>query len=292
MTRFLMLTLFMSNLFSQTQVVIEEVMFMDAPYVGEIKTTTQKFASNGFFRQESSLKVDRFIIRMAMGGNKKYGTILDGNSESRIIYDSEENIYAFESFDLIRGNDGKPTLKGIEENMNFGGGSNRRDNNEEEEASKENNKDDESEEGEEEEEEEEDIIERTITSERKVIAGLQAKKVITSIKSSERTELFEEWFTVDTLLLKYALDKEQDLIKSYGGQKTSMPRSFSETMLSQSGQAYDSVEGRLLKYSMEMKNKDNKDFKMEWELKKIEQIPFNSDDFEVNRKYKKVEKLD
>jgi len=88
------------------------------------------------------------------------------------------------------------------------------------------------------------------------------------------------------------LDKEQDLIKSYGGQKTSMPRSFSETMLSQSGQAYDSVEGRLLKYSMEMKNKDNKGFKMEWELKKIEQIPFNSDDFEVNRKYKKVEKLD
>ena len=286
MTRFLMLTLFMSNLFSQTQVVIEEVMFMDAPYVGEIKTTTQKFASNGFFRQESSLKVDRFIIRMAMGGNKKYGTILDGNSESRIIYDSEENIYAFESFDLIRGNDGKPTLKGIEENMNFGGGSNRRDNKEEEEASKENNKDDESE------EEEEDIIERTITSETKVIAGLQAKKVITSIKSSERTVLFEEWFTVDTLLLKYALDKEQDLIKSYGGQKTSMPRSFSETMLSQSGHAYDSVEGRLLKYSMEMKNKDNKGFKMEWELKKIEQIPFNSDDFEVNRKYKKVEKLD
>ena len=285
MTRFIMLTLLMSNLFSQTQVVLEEVMFMDAPYVGEIKTTTQKFASKDFFRQESSLKVDRFIIRMAMGGNKKYGTILDGNNESRIVYDAEENKYAFESFDLIRDNDGKPTLKGMEENMNFGGGSNRRDNNEEE-TSDDNDKDDESE------EDVENSIERTITDETKVIAGLKAKKVITSIKSSERTVLFEEWFTTDTLLIKFALDKEQELIESYGGSKTNMPRSFSESMLSQSGQAYDSVEGRLLKYSMQMKNEDNKGFKMEWELKKIEKIPFNSEDFEVTKKYKKVEKLD
>ena len=285
MTRFIMLTLLMSNLSSQTQVVLEEVMFMDAPYVGEIKTTTQKFASKDFFRQESSLKVDRFIIRMAMGGNKKYGTILDGNSESRIVYDAEENEYAFESFDLIRDNDGKPTLKGMEENMNFGGGSNRRDNNEEE-TSDDSDKDDESE------EDAENSIERTITDETKVIAGLKAKKVITSIKSSERTVLFEEWFTTDTLLIKFALDKEQELIESYGGSKTNMPRSFSESMLSQSGQTYDSVEGRLLKYSMQMKNEDNKGFKMEWELKKIEEIPFNSNDFEVTKKYKKVEKLD
>tara|TARA_B110000438_G_scaffold299972_1_gene351274 strand:+ start:142 stop:999 length:858 start_codon:yes stop_codon:yes gene_type:complete len=285
MTRSIILTLLISNLFSQTQVVLEEVMFMDAPYVGEIKTTTQKFASKDFFRQESSLKVDRFIIRMAMGGNKKYGTILDGNSESRIVYDAEENQYAFESFDLIRDNDGKPTLKGMEENMNFGGGSSRRDNNEEE-TSDDNDKDDESE------EDIENSIERTITDETKVIAGLKAKKVITSIKSSERTVLFEEWFTTDTLLIKFALDKEQELIESYGGKKTNMPRSFSESMLSQSGQVYESVEGRLLKYSMQMKNEDNKGFKMEWELKKIEEIPFNSDDFEVTKKYKKVEKLD
>lgn len=285
MTRSIILTLLISNLFSQTQVVLEEVMFMDAPYVGEIKTTTQKFASKDFFRQESSLKVDRFIIRMAMGGNKKYGTILDGNTESRIVYDAEENQYAFESFDLIRDNDGKPTLKGMEENMNFGGGSSRRDNNEEE-TSDDNDKDDESE------EDVENSIERTITDETKVIAGLKAKKVITSIKSSERTVLFEEWFTTDTLLIKFALDKEQELIESYGGKKTNMPRSFSESMLSQSGQVYESVEGRLLKYSMQMKNEDNKGFKMEWELKKIEEIPFNSDDFEVTKKYKKVEKLD
>jgi len=49
---------------------------------------------------------------------------------------------------------------------------------------------------------------------------------------------------------------------------------------------------KILKYSMEMKNEDDKGFKMKWELKDIKEIPFNSDDFVVNKKYKKVEKLD
>ena len=279
MTRSLIYILFISNLFSQTQVVIEEVMFMDAPYVGEIKTSIKKFASNGIYRQESSLEVDRFIIRMAMGGNKKYGTILNGNEESRIVYDAEDNKYAFESFDLIRNNDGKPTLKGMEQNMNFGGGSNRRNNTDEDS--------DEDSEG-----VEENIIERTITDETMVIAGLKAKKVVTSIINSKRTVLFEEWFTNDTLLLKYASDKEQELIETYGGKKQNMPRSFSESMLSQSGKDFESVEGRLLKYSMEMKNEDDKGFKMEWELKGIKEIPFNRDDFNIYKSYKKVDKLD
>jgi len=283
MNRLLLYILFISSIFSQTQVVIEEVMFMEVPYVGKIKTTTQKFASNGFFRQESSLDVDRFIIRMAMGGNKKYGTILNGDSEARIIYDAEEGQYAFESFDLIRNNDGKPTLKGMEENMNFGGGSNRQSDNEE---AKDENAEVESE------DDEENIIKRTITDEIKIIAGLRAKKVVTSIENSERSVLFEEWFTTDTLLLKYALDKEKELIEAYGGERQNMPRSFAESMLAQSGKEYDSVEGRLLKYSMEMKNEDDKGFKMKWELKDIKEIPFNSDDFVVNKKYKKVEKLD
>ena len=279
MTRSLIYILFISNLFSQTQVVIEEVMFMDAPYVGEIKTSIKKFASNGIYRQESSLDVDRFIIRMAMGGNKKYGTILNGNEESRIVYDAEDNKYAFESFDLIRNNDGKPTLKGMEQNMNFGGGSNRRNNTDEDS--------DEDSEG-----VEENIIERTITDETMVIAGLKAQKVVTSIINSKRTVLFEEWFTNDTLLLKYASDKEQELIETYGGKKQNMPRSFSESMLSQSGKDFESVEGRLLKYSMEMKNEDDKGFKMEWELKSIKEIPFNRNDFNIYKSYKKVDKLD
>ena len=163
--------------------------------------------------------------------------------------------------------------------MNFGGGSNRGNNTDEDS--------DEDSEG-----VQENIIERTITDEMMVIAGLKAKKVVTSIINSKSTVLFEEWFTNDTLLLKYASDKEQELIETYGGKKQNMPRSFSESMLSQSGKDFESVEGRLLKYSMEMKNEDDKGFKMEWELKGIKEIPFNSDDFNIYKSYKKVDKLD
>ena len=71
----------------------------------------------------------------------------------------------------------------MEENMNFGGGSNRRDNNEEE-TSDDNDKDDESE------EDVENSIERTITDETKVIAGLKAKKVIinSGVSKSKRKD--------------------------------------------------------------------------------------------------------
>ncbi|MEE1573899.1 MAG: hypothetical protein V1257_09975, partial [Candidatus Neomarinimicrobiota bacterium] len=75
--------LFTAGLFAQTQVVMEDVMFMDAPYVGEITTTTTKYATDGLFRQEASIDVDRFLIRMAMGGNKSVGSILNGKTELR-----------------------------------------------------------------------------------------------------------------------------------------------------------------------------------------------------------------
>ncbi len=91
---------------------------MDAPYVGEITTTTTKYAADGFFRQEASIDVDRFLIRMAMGGNKKLGSILDGKSESRIVYNAKDEEYAMETFDAIRENDGKPTLKSPMGRMN------------------------------------------------------------------------------------------------------------------------------------------------------------------------------
>ena len=84
---------------------------MDAPYVGEVTTTTTKYAADGLFRQESSVDVDRFLIRMAMGGNKIIGSILEGKTESRIVYNAKDEEYAHETFDTIRANDGKPTLK-------------------------------------------------------------------------------------------------------------------------------------------------------------------------------------
>ena len=87
---------------------------MDAPYVGEITTTNIKYAADGLYREETQMEVGSFFIRMAMGGNQIYGSILDGNKELRTVYNLKEEEYAQENFEGIRNNDGTPILKGME----------------------------------------------------------------------------------------------------------------------------------------------------------------------------------
>ena len=265
-----------SYIFAQTQVVVKEVMFMDAPYIGEVITTTTKYVAEGLFRQESAIDVDRFFIRLAMGGNKTLGSILDGKNEIRIVYNAKDEEFAQETFDMIRDNDGKTSLQVMRQ---FGvGGSNRRENSDQE------NTDDDV--------EQENAIQRNITNETENIAGFNTRKVTTLINSDDGTMMIEEWFTTDTVLFHYVLDIETGLVESYGGKKQNMPRSISESMLVQSEQDYDSVDGRLVKYTMEMKDEDDEGFRMNWELKSIREMPFKPSDFEIYRKYEKVDELD
>ena len=265
-----------SYIFAQTQVVVKEVMFMDAPYIGEVITTTTKYVAEGLFRQESAVDVDRFLIRLAMGGNKTLGSILDGKNEIRIVYNAKDEEFAQETFDMIRDNDGKISLQGMRQ---FDvGGSNRRENSDQE------NTDDDV--------EQENAIQRNITNETENIAGFNTRKVTTLITSDDGTMMIEEWFTTDTVLFHYVLDIETGLVESYGGKKQNMPRSISESMLVQSEQDYDSVDGRLVKYTMEMKDEDDEGFRMNWELKSIREMPFKPSDFEIYRKYEKVDELD
>ena len=273
-------TIAYSYVFAQSQVVVEEVMFMNAPYVGEVNTTTKKYAADGLFREESEVKVDRFLIRIAMGGNKIVGSVLDGQNETRTVYNVEDEEFAQETFNVIRDNDGKPILQGMRQfgGGGGGGGSNRRGNSDQENAD--------------ETVEEENSIQRNISNKTENIAGFSARKVTTLITSNDGTMTIEEWFTTDTLLFRYVLDIETGLVESYGGKKQNMPRSFSESILVQSEQDYDSVEGRLVKYTMQMKDEDDKGFQMNWELKSIKKIPFNPSDFKIYRKYEKVDELD
>ena len=273
--RFVVFFCLVVNISAQTQVVVQEVMFMDAPYVGEITTTTTKYASNGLFRQEASIDVDRFLIRMAMGGNKKLGSILDGKSESRIVYNAKDEEYAMETFDAIRENDGNPTLKSTMGRMNMGGGSR---------EGRENNNSDE--------EEEESEYDRTISESMERVVGFDARKVTTKIKSNDGLMLFEEWFTIDTTLFHFVSKVEVDLVKSYGGEKQNTPRSFSESMLTSAEQEFESVPGRMVKYTMEMKDEDDDGFKMVWELKSITEVPYKASDFEIYNSFKKVDELD
>ena len=262
------------SLSAQTQVVVKEVMFIDAPYVGEVTTTTSKYAADGLFRQEASIEVDRFLIRLAMGGNKSLGSILNGKSESRIVYNAKDEEYAMETFDTIRVNDGIPTLKATIGRMNMGGGSG---------GGRGNDNSDE--------EEEKAEFDRTISKLLERMPGFDARKVTTKIKGKNGIILVEEWFTTDTTLLQFVSEVEADLVASYGGQKQNNPRSFSERMLKQAGQEFESVPGRMVKYTMEMTDDDN-GFKMVWELKSIREVPFNMADFKISSDYEKVDELD
>ena len=272
----LTLTVAYSYIFAQTQVVVTEVMFMDAPYIGEVITTTTKYVAEGLFRQESAIDVDRFFIRLAMGGNKTLGSILDGKNEIRIVYNAKDEEFAQETFDMIRDNDGKISLQGMRQ---FDvGGSNRREN-----SDQENTDDDVA---------QENAIQRNISNETENIAGFNTRKVTTLITSDDGTMMIEEWFTTDTVLFHYVLDIEKGLVESYGGKKQNMPRSISESMLVQSEHDYDSVDGILVKYTMEMKDEDDAGFRMNWELKSIREMPLKPSDFEIYRKYEKVDELD
>ena len=248
---------------------------MDAPYVGEVSTTITKYAANNYFRQESEVDVDRFLIRMAMGGNKKLGSILDGKSESRIVYNAKDEEYAMETFDVIRENDGNPILKSTMGRMNMGGGSR---------EGRENNNSDE--------EEEESEYDRTISESKERVVGFDARKVTTKIKSNDGLVLIEEWFTTDTTLFHFVAEVEADLVASYGGRRRNNPRSFSERMLKQAEQEFESVPGQMVKYTMEMKDEDDDGFKMVWELKSITAVPYKASDFEIYNSFKKVDQLD
>ena len=274
--RIIILSLFISITFSQTQVVIVEEMFMDAPYVGEFTTTNTKYASDNLFKQEMQIEVGSFLVRMAMGGNKKVGSIIDGNSKLRSVYDIDEEEYAEENFKSILENDGIPKLKMMDNA--FGGGSRSNSNESENEDSSEDNDVDNNE------------VIRTINDNYEKIGEFLAKKVITEMMGRSGRVVIEEWFTMDTSLFRYALDIESKLVSAYGGSAQTTPRSFSEPMLRSAGHEFESVEGRLVKYKMTQKDDDD-GFKMSWEIKQATKGPFNQSDFILSKDYKKVDEL-
>ena len=263
------------------QIVVEETMFMDAPYVGEITTRNIKYAADGLYREETQMEVGSFFIRMAMGGNQKYGSILDGKKELRTVYNLKEEEYAQENFEGIRNNDGTPTLKGMENSFGRGGGnSNQNNDDSEEDESNDNN-------------EVNSGFERSISDNFEKIAGFEAKKVTTKMMGNQGPVLIEEWFTTDTTLFQYVSDMKTELVVSYGGKNQQSPRSFSEMMLNNQGQEFESIDGRMVKYKMERKNDDDDDgFTMLWQIKSAKQMPFNKSDFELPKDHKKVDKLD
>jgi len=280
LNRFLIVFFISSNIFSQTQVVIVEEMLMDVPFAGEIKYTTTKYASDNLFKRDMEIEVGSFLVRMAMGGNKKLGEFIDGNKKMRTVYDLNEEEYAQENFQTIIDNDGKPTLE-IPLGGPMGGGGGGNSNNEDDQQ----NEDDEEQVDEDEENNE---VRRVIEKGYEKIGEFSTKKVTTEMMGSRGRVIIEEWFTVDTSLFRYAMDVESKLASAYGGNAQTFPRSFSEAMLRNTGHEFESVEGRVVKYQMSPIDDDG--FKMGFEIK-INKQPFKKSDFSIPTKWKKVDEL-
>ena len=278
--RIIILSLFISITFSQTQVVIVEEMLMDVPFAGEIKYTTTKYASDNLFKRDMEIEVGSFLVRMAMGGNKKLGEFIDGNKKMRTVYDLNEEEYAQENFQTIIDNDGKPTLEiPLGGPMGGGGGGNS------------NNEDDQQNEDDEEkvdEDEENNEVRRVIEKGYEKIGEFSTKKVTTEMMGSRGRVIIEEWFTADTSLFRFAIDVESKLASAYGGKAQTFPRSFSESMLRRAGHEFESVEGRVVKYQMSPIDDDG--FKMGFEIK-INKQPFKKSDFSIPTNWKKVNEL-
>ena len=288
LNRFLIIIFISSNIFSQTQVVIVEEMLMDVPFAGEIKYKTTKYASDNLYKRDMEIEVGSFLVRMAMGGNKKLGEFLDGDSKVRTVYNLKDKEYAQENFQTIIDNDGKPTLEiplGGRMGGRGGGNSNNDDDNEDED----NGEDEEEEDKEEDDEQVNNEVKRVIEKGYEKVGEFSTKKVTTEMTGNRGRVIIEEWFTTDTSLFRYTMDVESKLASAYGGNAQTFPRSFSESMLRSAGHEFESVEGRLVKYKMSPINGDG--FKMGFEIKKIKKQPFKKSDFSIPTKWKKVDEL-
>ena len=289
LNRFLIIIFISSNIFSQTQVVIVEEMLMDVPFMGEIKYKTTKYASDNLYKRDMEIEVGSFLVRMAMGGNKKLGEFIDGDSKVRTVYNLKDKEYAQENFQTIIDNDGKPTLEiPFGGPMGGGGGGNSNNNDDDNEDEGEDNGEDE-EEDKDDDEEVNNEVKRVIEKGYEKVGEFLTKKVTTEMTGNRGRVVIEEWFTTDTSLFRYTMDVESKLASAYGGNAQAFPRSFSESMLRSAGHEFESVEGRLVKYNMSPIEGDG--FKMGFEIKKIKKQPFKESDFSIPSKWKKVDEL-
>ena len=288
LNRFLIIIFISSNIFSQTQVVIVEEMLMDVPFAGEIKYKTTKYASDNLYKRDMEIEVGSFLVRMAMGGNKKLGEFLDGDSKVRTVYNLKEKEYAQENFQKIIDNDGKPTLE-IPFGGPMGGGGGGNSNNDDDNEDEDNGEDDEEDNDEDVNEEVSNEVKRVIEKGYEKVGEFSTKKVTTEMTGNRGRVIIEEWFTTDTSLFRYTMDVESKLASAYGGNAQTFPRSFSESMLRSAGHEFESVEGRLVKYNMSPVDGDG--FKMGFEIKKIKKQPFKKSDFSIPTKWKKVDEL-
>ena len=61
--------------------------------MGTITTSVKSYASDKSFKKDNNIEIDKFYTRMMMGGNKRNGIILNGETKMRTVFDLEEREY-------------------------------------------------------------------------------------------------------------------------------------------------------------------------------------------------------
>ena len=118
---------FIPFLFAQSdvdQVEIKTITKIDVPFAGTMTFSNTIHAANGKFKEEVESSFDRFYTRMAMGGNRTAGKIINYDDQSLIMYSESKKQFAAEDFQTIKNNDGTPSLKDVTR-MNPGGNNDR-----------------------------------------------------------------------------------------------------------------------------------------------------------------------
>ena len=96
MTRIIFILFFYQSVFSQNekdQIEMETTTLMNVPMMGTITTSVKSYASDKSFKKDNNIEIEKFYTRMMMGGNKRNGIILNGETKMRTVFDLDEREY-------------------------------------------------------------------------------------------------------------------------------------------------------------------------------------------------------
>ena len=251
---------------------------VDIAFAGKIFLNTTQYASKGLYKEEVDSKYEKFYVRMFAGGNKIVGKILSQEDQSLLMYSKSEKKYSKEMFQDIKKNNGIPTLKDITK-MNPGG-----------ERGNENSSDTTSITSQAQPDRE---IARSISNDSYDINGFNCQKITTRISDANGSVLIEEWISNDTSLFIFVNNELSSLTASYGGTHNKSGDSANWIKAIDPNKKITTIPGEIIKSSIVWKNDEGKNtFSMTREVLSAVFSDFNSSEFKISNKFKKVSELD
>ena len=136
-------------------------------------------------------------------------------------------------------------------------------------------------------------IDRSISNNSYAINGFNCQKITTKISDANGSVLIEEWISNDTSLFIFVENELSALASSYGGTHTKPGNSSSWIKAIDPNKKITTIPGKIIKSSIVWKNDEGKNtFSMTREVLSAVFSDFNSSEFKISNKFKKVSELD